>query len=92
MKKMSITAKKVADRFQVELKVRDLDDKSVLFVLHGADMVKNVINNSWDDTHHLLAVDVTLHGVRLAWRSLAIGKYSPIVTTQNIYKRFTKKI
>ena len=83
-KNLSITGKEVADRFQVELKVRDLDYESVLVVLYVGDMVKDVVNNSRDDPHHLLAVDVALHGVRLAWRGLAIGKYSPIVTTQNI--------
>ena len=83
-KELSITGKEVADRFQVELKVRDLNDKSVLVVLYVGDMVKDVINDSRDDSHHFLAVDIALHGVRLAWRGLAIGKYSPIVTTQNI--------
>ena len=66
VKEFSITGKEVADRFQVELKVRDLDDKSVLVVLYVGDMVKDVINNSRDDPHHLLAVDIALHGVRLA--------------------------
>ena len=65
-KELSITGKEVADRFQVELKVRDLNDKSVLVVLYVGDMVKDVVNNSRDDPHHLLAVDIALHGVRLA--------------------------
>ena len=81
---MFITAQEVTDRFQVELKVRDLDDKSVLVVLYGADMVKDVINNSRDDPHHLLAVDVALHGVRLARRGLAVGKYCDVVAFKRL--------
>ena len=76
-----VTAQEVADGFQVELKIWDLDDKGVLVVLHIADMIEDVIDDSRDDPHHLLAVDVALHGVRLAWGGLAIGEYSPIVTT-----------
>ena len=47
-------------------------------------MIKNVVDNSGDDSLFVGVVDDAFHGVRLATRGLTVGKYGAIIPAQYI--------
>ena len=53
-------------------------------LLHGINVVEDVVDNPGDDALHGGVIDDTLHGMSLTRRRLSIGKYGSIVTAQNI--------
>ena len=54
----------------------------VLF--HGVNMIEDVVDNPGDDALHGGVVDDALHGVGLSRWRLTIGKYCPVIATQDI--------
>ena len=48
-------------------------------LLHGVDVIEDVIDNPGDDALHGGVVDDALHGVGLTRRRLSISKYGSIV-------------
>ena len=49
-------------------------------LLHGVDVIEDVIDNPGDDALHGGVVDDALHGVGLTRRRLSISKYGSIVS------------
>ena len=53
-------------------------------LLHRVDVVEDIVHNPGDNSLLVGVVNDTLHGVGFTARSLAVGKYSSVVSTQNI--------
>ena len=53
-------------------------------LLHGVDVVEDVVDNPGYDALLVGVVNDALHGVGLAARGLTIGEYGSIVSTQHI--------
>ena len=53
-------------------------------LLHGVDMVEDVVDDPGDDALLVGVVDDPLHGVGLSARGLAVGEYCSIVAVQYV--------
>ena len=60
-------------------------------LLHGINVVEDVIDNPWDDALHGWVVDYPLHGMGLSGRRLSVSKYGSIVSTKNICEKINVK-
>ncbi len=54
-------------------------------LLHGVDVVEDVVDNPGYDALLVGVVDDPLHRVGLPAGRLAVGEYRPVVTAQHIY-------
>ena len=53
-------------------------------LLHGINVVEDVVDNPGDDALHGGVIDDTLHGVGFTRWRLSVSKYGSIVATQDI--------
>ena len=60
-------------------------------LLHGINVVKDIIDNPWDDALHGWVVNDPLHGMGLSGRRLSVSKYGSIVSTKNICEKSMSK-
>ena len=56
-------------------------------LLHGVNVVEDVVDDPWDDALHSWVVDYPLHSMGLSGRRLTVSKYSSIVSTKNICEK-----
>ena len=59
-------------------------DVELQVLVHGIDVVKDVMHYPGDDPHSICVMEVTLHRVCFAGRCLSVCKYCPVVPLQNI--------
>ena len=60
-------------------------------LLHGVNVVEDVIDNPGDDALHGWVIDHPLHGMGLSGRRLSVSKYGSIVSTKNICEKINVK-
>ncbi len=53
-------------------------------LLHGVDVIEDVVHNPGDDSLFVGVVDDPLHGVGLTTGSLSVSEYCSIISTQYI--------
>ena len=56
-------------------------------LLHGVNVVEDVIDDPRDDALHSWVIDYPLHSMGLSGRRLTVSKYSSIVSTKNICEK-----
>lgn len=80
------TVKQISDLVHVDFEVRHLDVK-LQVLLHGVDVIEDVVDDTRDDSLLARVTDDTLHCVRLPRRRLPVGEYRPVVPAEHICNR-----
>ena len=78
-----LTIEEISDLIQVYLEVGNFN-MELQVLLHGVDVIEDVVHNPGDDSLFVGIVDDPLHGVGLTTGSLSVSEYCSIISTQYI--------